>query len=60
MNRIKRLRIVISVNISWFAKPREAKLIKEEGDGQCRREDDKIRSSAANTKCVRLRGSRAG
>ena len=43
MNGVKRLRIVISVNISWFAKPREAKLIKEEGDGQYRREDDKVR-----------------
>ena len=60
MNGVKRLRIVISVNISRFAKPREANLIKEEGDGRYRREDDKIRSSAANTKCVRLRGSRAG
>ena len=60
MNEVKRLRTVISVNINWVAKPREARLIKEEGDGQCRREDDKIRSSAANTKCVRLRGSRAG
>jgi hypothetical protein len=60
MNGVKRLKIVISVNISRFAKPREVKLIKEEGDGRYRREDDKIRSSAANTKCVRLRGSRAG
>ena len=60
MNGVKRLRIVISVNIIWIATPREAKLIKEEGDGQYRREDDKVRSSTTNTKCVRLRGSRAG
>ena len=60
MNEVKRLRTVISVNINWVAKPREAKLIKEEGDGQYRREDDKVRSSTTNTKCVRLRGSRAG
>ena len=60
MNEVKRLRTVISVNINWVAKPREAKLIKEEGDCQYMREDDKVRSSTTNTKCVRLRGSRAG
>ena len=43
------MRTVISVNINWVAKPREAKLIKEEGDGQHRREDDKVRPSARVT-----------